>query len=330
MINSPLIWAGGKSRAMPHVLETLPEGECLVEPFVGSGSVFLNTDYKTYILCDSNAALINFFSVVKRNTESLLSAAAKLFENGNNETAYCANREAFNVINREFKYDRRQYNEQALVHYAALFLYLNRHCYNGVYRVNLKNEFNTPFGFRKKPIFPVEEIQHFAKRAWVKGAMFLHGDFRKTIPLAIGHSGCVIYCDPPYLPASETANFTAYGKPFTDEDHRALVEMLSRLYNHAKIPSVISGSDTPETRQVYYPFTLKSFDVRRSVGAKTRNLAGEVIGSLRVCEECGQVGRGYCASCCPAVAGDGYESGSDTFCCRNCEICDSYIAPEDF
>lgn len=330
MVNSPLIWAGGKSRAMPHVLAALPNGECLVEPFVGSGSVFLNTDYKTYVLCDSNAALINFFSMVKRNTEALLSAAAKLFENGNNEDAYYGYRNAFNIINRDFKYDRRKYDDDTLVRYAALFLYLNRHCYNGVYRVNLKNEFNVPFGFRKKTIYPVADIQHFAKRAWDKGAMFLHGDFRETIPLSIGHSGCVVYCDPPYLPASDTANFTAYGKPFTDEDHRALVAILSRLYNQAKIPSVISGSDTPETRQIYYPFTLNSFEVRRSVGAKSRNLAGEVIGSLHICDECGQVGRGYCATCCPAVACDGYESGSDSFCCRNCEICDSYTAPEDF
>ncbi|MEK8576844.1 Dam family site-specific DNA-(adenine-N6)-methyltransferase [Escherichia coli] len=330
MVKSPLIWAGGKSRAMSHVLAELLEGECLIEPFVGSGSVFLNTDYKTYVLCDSNAALINFFSRVKRDTAALLSAAAELFENGNNETCYYRNRDAFNVFNRAYTGSREQYSTDELVKYAALFLYLNRHSFNGVYRVNLKNELNVPFGFRKNPIFPVAEIQHFAQRAWEKGAMFLHGDFRETIPLAVGHSNCVVYCDPPYLPASETANFTTYGKPFTDEDHRALVEMLSRLYNLTKIPSVISGSDTPETRQIYYPFTLKSFDIRRSVGAKTRNLAGEVIGSLRVCDECGQVGRGYCATCCPAVAGDGYESGSDSFCCRNCEICDSYTAPEDF
>ena len=78
MVNSPLIWAGGKSRAMSHVLDALPHGDCLVEPFVGSGSVFLNTDYKTYILCDSNAALINFYSILKSNTEGLLNAAAEL------------------------------------------------------------------------------------------------------------------------------------------------------------------------------------------------------------------------------------------------------------
>ena len=184
MINSPLIWVGGKSRAMPHVLDALPQGECLVEPFVGSGSVFLNTDYKTYILCDSNAALINFFSMVKRNTEALLTYASALFLAGNNEDAYYINRDDFNIFNREYTGHREQYTNDELAKYAALFLYLNRHCYNGVYRVNLKNEFNVPFGFRKKPIFPVAEIQHFAKRAWDKGAMFLHGDFRETLYLS--------------------------------------------------------------------------------------------------------------------------------------------------
>lgn len=80
MVNSPLIWAGGKSRAMSHVLDALPHGDCLVEPFVGSGSVFLNTDYKTYILCDSNATLINFHSILKSKTEGLLNAAAELLK----------------------------------------------------------------------------------------------------------------------------------------------------------------------------------------------------------------------------------------------------------
>lgn len=302
MVNSPLIWVGGKLNAMPHVLDALPKGECLIEPFVGSGSVFLNTNYKTYILCDSNAALINFFSMVKHRTEELLDCASELFASGNNENAYYKNRDTFNSFNREFTSNRAKYTQVELVKYAALFLYLNRHSHKGLYRVNLKNELNASFGFRKKPIFPVAEIQHFAKRAWDKRALFLHGDFRATIPVAIGHSKCVVYCDPPYLPASETANFTAYSKPFTDADHLALVAMLLRAFNLAKIPSVISGSDTPETRQIYYPFIFKSFEVRRYVGAKSRNLAGEVIGSLRVCDCCGRAGGG-CPDC-GAVMGD--------------------------
>lgn len=310
MVNSPLIWAGGKSRAMSHVLDALPHGDCLVEPFVGSGSVFLNTDYKTYILCDSNAALINFYSILKSNTEGLLNAAAELFEDGNNKESYYQYRNEFNVFNRDFRsctdnkgHDDRLYYPEEFIRFAALFLYLNRHCYNGLYRVNAKNEFNVPFGHRRKPIFPVAEIQHFAKRAYEKGAQFLCADFRYTIPVASRvFENTVIYCDPPYLPASATADFTAYGKPFTATDHRDLVGALIAAHNNEGCVSVFSGSDTADTRQIYYPFTLKPFEVRRSVGAKTRNLAGEVIGTLRVCDCCGRVGGG-CPDC-GAVMGD--------------------------
>lgn len=308
MINSPLIWAGGKSRAMPHVLEALPQGECLVEPFVGSGSVFLNTDYKTYILCDSNAALMNFYSILKSNTEELLDVAAGLFDGGNSEDVYYKCREEFNGFNRDFPRndkkhsDERAYYQSELIRFAALFLYLNRHCFNGLYRVNAKNEFNVPFGRRRKPIFPVAEIQHFAKRAYEKGAQFLCADFRYTIPVASRvFERTVIYCDPPYLPASKTADFTAYGKPFIADDHRDLVESLITAHNSEGCVSVFSGSDTPETRQIYYPFTLNSFEVRRSVGAKSRNLAGEVIGSLRVCDGCDHAGGGMCPDCGPAM-----------------------------
>jgi DNA adenine methylase len=108
---------------------------------VGSGSVFLNTDYKTYVLCDSNAALINFYSILKSNTEGLLNAAAELFEDGNNEESYYQYRNEFNVFNRDFcsctdnkGHDDRLYYPEEFIRFAALFLYLNRHCYNGLYR----------------------------------------------------------------------------------------------------------------------------------------------------------------------------------------------------
>ncbi|WP_320704517.1 DNA adenine methylase [Enterobacter bugandensis] len=141
---------------------------------------------------------------------------------------------------------------------------------------------------RQLTIWEGLRVQHFAKRAYVKGAQFLCADFRYTIPVA-SHvfEKTVIYCDPPYLLASATADFTAYGKPFTATDHRDLVGALISAHNNEGCVSVFSGSDTEDTRQIYYPFTLKPFEVRRSVGAKTRYLAGEVIGTLRVCDCCG-------------------------------------------
>ncbi|MBN1016429.1 DNA adenine methylase, partial [Pseudomonas aeruginosa] len=82
---------------------------------------------------------------------------------------------------------------------------------------------------------------------------------------------------PPYIPASKTANFTAYGKPFTQDDHRDLVSTLLDAHRQHGARSVISNSDTPETREIYSAFNLHAFSVRRSVSAKSRDMAGEVI-----------------------------------------------------
>lgn len=121
----------------------------------------------------------------------------------------------------------------------------------------------------------------FAEKANDTNAIFHCGDFRDSIPgtMQLAHD-VVIYCDP-YIPASKTANFTAYGKPFTLDDHRALVATLLDAHRQHGARSVISNSDTPETREIYSAFNLHAFSVRRSVSAKSRDMAGEVIGVLR-------------------------------------------------
>ncbi|HFR4563256.1 MAG: DNA adenine methylase [Enterobacter sichuanensis] len=119
---------------------------------------------------------------------------------------------------------------------------------------------------------------------------FLCADFRYTILIASRvFENIIIYCDPQYLPASAMADFTAYGKPFAETDRRDLDGALITAYNPEGCVTVFSGSDIVYTRQIYYPFTLKPFEIRQSVRAKTRNLAGEVIGTLCVCVFCGRV-----------------------------------------
>ncbi|MCL0160597.1 Dam family site-specific DNA-(adenine-N6)-methyltransferase, partial [Klebsiella pneumoniae] len=114
-----------------------------------------------------------------------------------------------------------------VVRWAASFLYLNRHCFNGLYRTNRDGGFNVPFGSYKAPYFPEAEMRLFAEKARDTHALFLCNDFRTSIPyVARNRLDSVIYCDPPYIPTSKTANFTAYGKPFTLDDHRALVTAL--------------------------------------------------------------------------------------------------------
>ncbi|HBQ3059775.1 TPA: Dam family site-specific DNA-(adenine-N6)-methyltransferase [Klebsiella pneumoniae] len=279
MIKSPIKWAGGKTRAMPELLKHLPKADCLIEPFVGSGTVFMNTEYRSYVLCDSNPNLINFFIQLTGRPADTIAACREVFNGGNNAEEFYKRRAEFNSLTQKAHLDP----DAALLH-AAYFLYLNRHTYNGLYRENLKGEFNSPFGKYTAPYFPENEMRLFAEKANDTKAIFMHSDFRLSIRSVVYASDdAVIYCDPPYIPASKTANFTAYGKPFTLDDHRQFGTR-----------AVISNSDTPETREIYSAFNLHAFSVRRSVSAKSRDMAGEVIGVLRVCSCCSRSGGGYC------------------------------------
>lgn len=304
MIKSPLKWAGGKARVMPQLLEHLPKADCLIEPFVGSGTVFMNTDYRRYVLCDSNAALINFFNMLARYPEELIKSARMFFQDGNFSEDYYACRDGFNFISKNCLISAGIARK---VQWAAMFLYLNKHGYNGLYRVNLKGEFNVPFGKFAEPYFPEKEMRLFAEKANDTKAIFMLNDFRLSIRAAVYASDdAVIYCDPPYIPASETANFTAYGKPFTPDDHRDLVATLIDAHRQRGTRSIISNSDTPETREIYSAFNLHSLSVRRSVSAKSRDMAGEVIGVLRVCDDCDRAGGGCCPDCGPVMGNATY------------------------
>ncbi|HBV7996053.1 Dam family site-specific DNA-(adenine-N6)-methyltransferase [Citrobacter freundii] len=304
MIRSPIKWAGGKTRVMPQLLELLPKADCLIEPFVGSGTVFMNTDYRRYVLCDSNAALINFFNMLTRYPDELIKLARSFFLDGNFSEDYYACRDGYNFISKN-----KLAGLSRKMQWAAMFIYLNRHGYNGLYRVNQKGEFNVPFGKYAKPYFPEAEMRLFAEKASDTKAVFIHSDFRQSIPdvMQFAHDA-VIYCDPPYIPASDTANFTAYGKPFTLDDHRALVAALVAVNRQYATRSIISNSDTPETREIYSAFNLHSLSVRRSVSAKSRDMAGEVIGVLRVCDGCDRAGGGCCPDCGPVMGTSTYSA----------------------
>lgn len=302
MIKSPIKWAGGKTRVMPQLLKHLPKADCLIEPFVGSGTVFMNTEYRRYVLCDSNRALINFFLALRDDTERLIAIAKNQFRNGNNADSYYEERKLFNNLSWD-----DECTDEYVVRWAASFLYLNRHCFNGLYRTNADGGFNVPFGRYKQPYFPEAEMRLFAEKARDTKALFLFNDFRTSIPyIAKNRPDSVIYCDPPYIPVSETANFTAYGKPFTLDDHRTLAATLLDAHRQHGTRSVISNSDTPETRETYTAFNLHAFSVRRSVSAKSRDMADEVIGVLRVCDGCGRSGGGNCPDCGPVMGASTY------------------------
>ncbi|MFB9085559.1 DNA adenine methylase [Erwinia tracheiphila] len=272
MIRSLLKWPGGKTRVIPELLPYLPKANCLVEPFVGGASVFLNTDYRRYILADINPDLIRLYREVKGNPDLLTGMARQLFAEGNSKEAYLRNRHIFNSV-----------KGLPDVYRAALFLYLNRHGYNGVVRYNQRGGYNVPFGQHKTaPYFPETEIRQFAEKANDTKAIFLCSSFQNTLKVMAGTDEA-IYCDPPYLPVSETASFTQYHtEPFTGKHHRQLVAELLEVNRKYGAPVVISNSDTETTREIYQLFRMHEISVQRSVStdASNRQRAREVIGTL--------------------------------------------------
>ena len=258
-----LKWAGGKYPLLDDIKRHLPQGECLVEPFVGAGSVFLNTDFSRYILADINSDLISLYNIVKTRTDEYVQASRELFMPETNQAeVYYRFREEFNASQDPF---RR----------AVLFLYLNRFGYNGLCRYNLRGEFNVPFGRYKKPYFPEAELYHFAEKA--QNAEFHCLSYEECMDRADSNS--VVYCDPPYAPLSATANFTAYHtNSFSPKEQAHLAEMAEKLVSK-QIPVLISNHDTPDTREWYRAAKHFQVKVRRSISSNggTRKKVNELL-----------------------------------------------------
>ena len=250
-----LKWAGGKYRLTEVIDEMLPQGEHLIEPFAGACSVFLNTDYPRYTLNDINQDLINLYKILQTKPEKFITDAKKLFcpENNQAEVYY------------QF---RKDFNESTDKYFRSLvFLYMNRHGYNGLCRYNKKGGYNVPFGKYKKPYFPEIELNYFAEKS--QKATFVCEGYRQTIERA--HSGDVIYCDPPYVPLSKTASFTSYsGNGFGLDEQADLANAAEEVTESSNIAVVISNHDTIWTRKIYeHAVKIKSIKVARTISQST-------------------------------------------------------------
>jgi DNA adenine methylase len=246
-----LKWAGGKTRIVDRIRAALPPGRRLVEPFVGSATVFLHTDYPTALLADRNADLIRVYQQLRRDGDAFIARCAAYFTPENNTSArYYHWRAVFNATTDSAER-------------AALFVYLNRHGFNGLCRYNAAGQWNVPFGRYPAPYFPAAEMATFAAQA--ARAVLVTGDFRTV--LASAQRGDVVYCDPPYVPLSATAAFTHYtAAGFTRDDQQELATWARRLAARG-IPVLVSNHDTPWTRELYGDAAVTSFSVGRSIAA---------------------------------------------------------------
>lgn len=259
-----LKWAGGKYSLIESIKTFLPEGNVLVEPFVGAGSVFLNTDFDAYILADINPDLISLYNFLKQKPDSFIATANTLFcEKNNQRERYFSLRDEFNASSDpEWR--------------AALFLYLNRHGYNGLCRYNRKGGFNVPFGRYKRPYFPESELWFFAEKA--QRATFACQSFTDTF--ANLEKGQVVYCDPPYVPLSPSASFTSYAaKGFSENEQRHLAELAWQAAHEKQIPVLISNHATALTYDLYQHAALHELQVKRTISraGHSRQKVAELI-----------------------------------------------------
>ncbi len=259
-----LKWAGGKYSLIESITEFLPTGNVLVEPFVGAGSVFLNTDYDAYLLADINPDLIALYNLLKTEPDAFIRLAKTLFCEENNQ------RERYFQLRDEFNHTRDvQWR-------AALFLYLNRHGYNGLCRYNRKGGFNVPFGRYKKPYFPEAELWFFAEKA--QKATFVCQSFIETF--AMLEQDHVVYCDPPYVPLSPSASFTSYAaKGFSENEQRHLAELAWQTAVEKRVPVLISNHATDLTYDLYQHAVLQELQVKRTISraGHTRQRVAELI-----------------------------------------------------
>ena len=248
-----LKWAGGKYKLTDELRDCFPESKTLIEPFIGAGSVFLNTHFESYILNDINADLIALYQHLRDKPEIYIRETRAYFSDANNQP------DNYYAIRAEFNQETDSFRR------SVLFLYLNRFGYNGLCRYNQSGGFNVPFGRYVKPYFPEKELYFFAEKS--QKAVFSCLPFQQVMRQA--KKGQLIYCDPPYAPISTTANFTSYAKGgFGLEEQKELAKLAEKVSRRKKLTVVISNHDTQFTRELYKAAELRLLKVSRSISQK--------------------------------------------------------------
>jgi len=254
-------WAGGKSQLIEQIEEYLPqEFGTYYEPFVGGGALFFHMwnsgRIKEAVISDNNPDLINIYQVIKKRPEELIKELKK--------PKYKNEKEAY--------YKIREWEPTEAVVKAARMLYLNKTCFNGLYRVNSKGKFNVPFGKYKNPKF-LNEDNIWAVHEALKNTEIRLCDFEKGVNGV--KAGDFVYFDPPYHPLSSTANFTGYTKnSFNEDDQRRLAKTFQRLAEN-DVYVMLSNSYTDFIKELYDGFNLKIVYARRAINSNA-NGRGEI------------------------------------------------------
>ncbi|WKZ30651.1 MAG: DNA adenine methylase [Candidatus Dojkabacteria bacterium] len=281
-----LKWAGGKRQllnelesALPREIKEKREIDIYIEPFAGGASFFfyLKSNYsvkKAYLL-DINRDLMLCYRVIQSRVSELIENLKKMekeyleLADSEREKKYYEVRTTFNIQKEEFDYTKL---DKLAIQRVSQVIFLNRTCFNGLFRENKKGSFNVPFGRYKNPKICDQDNIYSVNEA-LKNTILMDGDFYSTKELI--EKGAVIYLDPPYKPLGKTSNFTNYSKDgFSDTDQERLAEY-AKYAKSRNAFVIISNSDPQNTKitdtyfdKLYSTFKIKKVNAKRSINSK--------------------------------------------------------------
>lgn len=261
-------WVGGKRQLLPQLLERLPESfDTYCEPFIGGGALLLAVQPNKAIINDFNEELINVYLTVRDECPQLIEDLKR----HKNESEY------YYYI-RGLDRDIETWQSLSNVQRASRFLYLNKTCYNGLYRVSSQGFMNTPFGRYKKPnICPTEDLTALSNYLQSNSVQIMCGDYRTAVESL--SKGDFVYFDPPYDPISVTSAYTGYTSGgFTKDNQRELAETC-RMLNERGVLFMLSNSATEFIKGLYEDFNIEIVKAKRAINCKGngRSPVDEVI-----------------------------------------------------
>ncbi len=255
-----LKWAGGKTQILEDLTAKSPSKfNRYIEPFIGGGAMFFAMQPAAGVIADSNPELVNIYQCIANNPDPVIQHLHTFM---NTELEFYEIR-ALHFADLEKNYA------------AARSIYLNRTCFNGLYRVNKKGHFNVPFGHYKNPRICQPDALRAASAA-LQGIEILCGDY-KDVLAKTAKQGDFVFLDPPYLPVSKYADFQRYTKEqFYEEDHRELAEEVKRLQKLG-CHVVLTNSNHPLVHDLYEPYEIQIVNTRRNISSKAKTRTGEDV-----------------------------------------------------
>ena len=246
-------WVGGKRQLMFELLKNMPENyNRYFEPFIGGGALFFELQPDNAYISDMNEELINLYKVVRDNVDELVADLQK----------HDISKEYFMEIR---NIDRtEEYKNWSNIQKASRFIYLNRTCFNGMYRVNSKGEFNVPFGHYKNPRI-LDENNLINCSNLLQKTEIKHADFSEILKKI--KKGDFVYFDPPYVPLSETSSFTSYTKDGFDIDMQFKLRDVCDELDSIGVKFLLSNSDTKLVNELYENYNIKKVFASRQINA---------------------------------------------------------------